>query len=94
MGEESNYPPPHSPTRKRRFWQGHFGEVNVLALTFISIAFYNRAFGEVNVLALTFISIAFYNRAKEDLDANLAVAHTWTEFNAMLDKQKVCFRSR
>lgn len=75
MGEESNYPlPPHSPTRKRRFWQGHFGEVNVLALTFISIA--------------------FYNRAKEDLDANLAVAHTWTEFNAMLDKQKVCFRSR
>ena len=75
VGEESNYPPPpHSPTRKRRFWQGHFGEVNVLALTFISIA--------------------FYNRAKEDLDANLAVAHTWTEFNAMLDKQKVCFRSR
>lgn len=71
MGEESNYLP---PTRKRRFWQGHFGEVNVLALTFISIA--------------------FYNRAKEDLDANLAVAHTWTEFNAMLDKQKVCFRSR
>lgn len=75
VGEESNYPPPpHSPTRKRRFWQGHFGEVNVLELTFISIA--------------------FYNRAKEDLDANLAVAHTWTEFNAMLDKQKVCFRSR
>ena len=74
VGEESNYPSPHSPTRKRRFWQGHFGEVNVLALTFISIA--------------------FYNRAKEDLDANLAVAHTWTEFNAMLDKQKVCFRSR
>lgn len=74
VGEESNYPPSHSPTRKRRFWQGHFGEVNVLALTFISIA--------------------FYNRAKEDLDANLAVAHTWTEFNAMLDKQKVCFRSR
>lgn len=74
VGEESNYPPSHSSTRKRRFWQGHFGEVNVLALTFISIA--------------------FYNRAKEDLDANLAVAHTWTEFNAMLDKQKVCFRSR
>nr|XP_058947163.1 bifunctional glutamate/proline--tRNA ligase-like [Pocillopora verrucosa] len=30
-----------------------------------------------------------YQRAKEDLDANLAVAHTWTEFNAMLDKQKI-----
>lgn len=31
-------------------------------------------------------------RAKKDLDANLAVAHTWSEFNSMLDKQKVCSR--
>ena len=30
------------------------------------------------------------NRAKKDQDANLAVAHTWSEFNTMLDKQKVC----
>lgn len=30
-----------------------------------------------------------YNRAKEDLDANLAVANTWSEFNSMLDKQKI-----
>ncbi|PFX18452.1 Bifunctional glutamate/proline--tRNA ligase [Stylophora pistillata] len=30
-----------------------------------------------------------YKRAKDDLDSNLAVAHTWTEFNAMLDKQKI-----
>jgi len=30
-----------------------------------------------------------YNRAKNDLDASLAVAHTWSEFNSMLDKQKI-----
>ncbi|KAJ7378551.1 hypothetical protein OS493_022537 [Desmophyllum pertusum] len=30
-----------------------------------------------------------YDRAKKEMEANLAVAHTWSEFNAMLDKQKI-----
>ena len=31
-----------------------------------------------------------FHRAKKDLDENMTVAQTWSEFNAMLDKNKVC----
>ena len=41
-------------------------------------------------LFLFLFFFVFINRAKKDQDANLAVAHTWSEFNSMLDKQKVC----
>lgn len=30
-----------------------------------------------------------YNKAKEELNANLTVAHTWREFNSMLDDNKI-----
>ncbi|XP_067018170.1 bifunctional glutamate/proline--tRNA ligase-like [Acropora muricata] len=30
-----------------------------------------------------------YDKAKKDLNDNLTVAHTWTEFNSMLDKNKI-----
>ena len=32
----------------------------------------------------------FFCRAKKELHGNLAVAQTWSEFNALLDKNKVC----
>ncbi len=45
----------------------------------------------MDIFSFYFIFILCFTmfRAKKELDANLAVAHTWSEFNAMLDKQKV-----
>ena len=37
---------------------------------------------------MTYIFLFF--RAKKELHANMAVTHSWSEFNALLDKQKVC----
>ena len=39
-------------------------------------------------LIMTYIFLFF--RAKKELHANMAVTHSWSEFNALLDKQKVC----
>ncbi len=47
------------------------------------------ALKSISVLNLFFFILCSMFRAKKELDANLAVAHTWSEFNAMLDKQKV-----
>ena len=49
----------------------------------------------LNLIMVFFLSLYIFlslsmRRAKNDLDANLAVAHTWSEFNSMLDKQRVC----
>ena len=48
---------------------------------------------QVQVMYLFFVYMTFnflFFRAKKELHANMAVTHSWSEFNALLDKQKVC----
>jgi len=42
------------------------------------------------VICRQFNFVRFFCRAKKELHGNLAVAQTWSEFNALLDKNKVC----
>ena len=48
---------------------------------------------QVQVMHLFCVYMTFnflFFRAKKELHANMAVTHSWSEFNALLDKQKVC----
>ena len=47
---------------------------------------------QVQVMHLFCVYMTFnflFFRAKKELHANMAVTHSWSEFNALLDKQKV-----
>ena len=46
---------------------------------------------QVMHLFFVYMTVNFlFFRAKKELHANMAVTQSWSEFNALLDKQKVC----
>ena len=70
---------------------------HVLLLNFESsceyVPFVPSIMTQVQVMHLFCLYMTFnflFFRAKKELHANMAVTHSWSEFNALLDKQKVC----